>query len=591
MFCDIIVNGDKMILEVNNVSLSYGTKKLLDNINLVIEENDKIGLIGVNGCGKSSLLSLLAFVKEPEKGSINLIGKKKISYMSQEINLNEELTINDYLNEILPNEEIKLFEAKTMLTQLEIFDFDKKIKELSGGSKRKVALGLTLARPSDLLILDEPTNHLDSKSIEFLEKFLIKTTKAIFLVTHDRYFLERCVNKIVELDHGNIFTYVANYDNYLILKQEREEYNEATSRKLNAFIRREYEYIKRGPQARQSKDKRRLENFKELTSNKKEISNKLEMSSLDTRMGKKTIEFYDVCYEINNKKLINNLSFNLNLNSRIGIIGDNGCGKTTLLDIIYGFKKPTSGTIEIGTTINFGYFRQENVELPYDKRILDYINSIATTIKTKDGYMTSTSMLERFLFDDPSIYIGKLSGGEKRRLYLLSILMKNPNVLLLDEPTNDLDVTTLSVLEEYLSEFNGVVIIVSHDRYFLDKTVDTIFYINDGNVIFYNGNYSDFYNEFKNSKKNVIVNTNTKQKTNNQVKLTFNEKKEFDNILNVIDSVESKIKEINDFININYSNYELCKSKYTIKEELEKEYEKLLERWEYLNNKYEESLK
>ena len=325
-----------MILEANNLKYSYGNNNLIDNIDLVIDDHDKIGLIGLNGMGKSTLLKILSKEIEPEKGSINYIGKRKISFMHQEINLDEDLTINEYIDKFI-DEDIAIHEAKSILTKLEIFDFDKKVKDLSGGTKRKIVLGTTLAKPCDLLILDEPTNHLDSDIIEFLEKYLIKFNKAILMVTHDRYFLERVVNKIIELDHGKIYSYVANYSKYLELKNERAEYEEARNRKLQAFLRREYEWIKRGPQARATKDKRRIENYNELTSQTKEKEKTLVLESGNTRLGNKTIEFINVSKEYD-RLLFSNLSFNLNKNERIGIIGKNGSGKTTLLDTIRNSK-------------------------------------------------------------------------------------------------------------------------------------------------------------------------------------------------------------------------------------------------------------
>ena len=591
-----------MILEAKSLYCAYGDKVLLNNVDFIINENDKIGLIGVNGCGKSSLLQLLAGIKEIEKGAIQLIGKRKISYMSQEIFFDDDYKkISDYLE----SKNLNTIEVKTILTKLDILDFSKRISELSGGNKRKLALGIALATQCDLLILDEPTNHLDSDIIEWLEKYLIKFNKAVLLVTHDRYFLERVCNKIVEIDKGSLYEYDANYTKYLELKTAREQDMLAHERKINSFLRKEYEWIKRGALARTTKDKRRIDNYNNLVDrniikDKSLTKDNLTLDSISTRLGRKTIEFIDVSFKYDNL-LFSGLSFNLNKDERIGIVGKNGTGKTTFFDLVATIKKPTSGQIIIGETIKIGYFRQENIELDYNIRAIDYISNIASFIKTKKGQISATVMLERFLFDDPYVYISKLSGGEKRRLYLLGVLMTSPNVILFDEPTNDLDITTLSILEEYLDDFEGIVIISSHDRYFLDRVCERIFALEDQKFNFYNGNYSDYIKVKKernkllsNDKTNEnIINDyrNNNDKSKQKVKLTYKEQKEFDTILEDIDNLEKQIKEINDFVNINYHDYNLCKEYYKQKEELEKLLDEKMIRWEYLNDIYEKSIK
>ncbi len=575
-----------MLLSTRSITCQYGEKVLLDDISLNIENNDKIGLIGVNGSGKSTLLSILAKQKEPEKGVVEYIGKTKISYLSQTPKFNEEKTINELLNEELTLD-VALHEAKANLTKLEIFDFDKKICNLSGGTKRKIALGLALSKPCDLLILDEPTNHLDCDIIEWLEKKLIKYTKAILLVTHDRYFLERVVNKIIELEHGKIYEYNANYSTYLELKQERMAFIEAKERKVSAFLRKEYEWIKRGPQARATKDKKRIENYEKLANEKKIVDKKIELESSYTRLGNKTIEFVNVskAYE---KNIFSDVSFILPKDARIGIIGKNGAGKSTLMDLLSGETLPTTGEVIFGQTIKIGYFKQENTLLDESVRAIDYINDIATIIKTKKGTISSTQMLENFLFD-PYTYISKLSGGEKRRLLLLGVLMHAPNVLLFDEPTNDLDITTLNILEDYLSEFEGIVIIASHDRFLLDKIVDTIFVLEDNTFSKYNGNYSTYINEIKPNKKvekNDKINiTNNKQVKKESNKLSFKEKKEFETIEQEIDLLEKQMKTIDEEINKYYADYQKCKELMDRKKELSTLYEYKMERWEYLSNK------
>lgn len=577
-----------MLLTCKNLKCQYGEKILIDDITFNIRKTDKIGLIGVNGTGKSTLLGILAGVREPDSGDIEHIGNVRISYMPQNFNINEDLTTMEYISEVVKGSETALYEAKAILTKLEVFDFDKKINELSGGTKRKIVMSAALAKPCDLLILDEPTNHLDCDIIEWLEKYLSKFNKAIFLVTHDRYFLEKVVNKIVELDHGKIYEFEANYSKYLELKAMREEATLASERKINAFLRKEYEWIKRGPQARATKDKKRIEKYEELTSQKKTVEKKLVIDSSYSRLGNKTIEFIDVSMSYE-KMLFNNVNFNLDRNARIGLIGKNGKGKSTFLDVLCGEKKPTSGIVEIGQTIKFGYFKQENTELNPNERAIDYINNIASVVKTKKGTISSTQMLENFLFE-PYTYIGKLSGGEKRRLLLLGVLMSSPNVLLLDEPTNDLDITTLTILEDYINDFEGIVIIASHDRFLLDKTVEDIFLIEDGFRRF-NGNYSD-YLEVKELEAKSKINNQNKQNGNivskpKKVKLTYHEEKEFSTILDEIDALESKINSINDDINTYYSDYEKCKSLYAEKEELESQLEYKMSRWEYLSEKAE----
>ncbi|MBQ6817400.1 MAG: ABC-F family ATP-binding cassette domain-containing protein [Bacilli bacterium] len=576
-----------MILEAKSIYCAYGEKVLLNNIDFIVEDNDKIGLIGVNGCGKSSLLSLLALIKEPERGEIKLIGKRKISYMPQEIIIGDtSSSIEEYINSLGLN----FLDVKSILTQLDILDFTKKIKELSGGNRRKLALGIALSQECDLLILDEPTNHLDSDIIEWLEKYLIKFSKAIVLVTHDRYFLERVCNKIVELDKGNVYSYEANYSRYLELKTERAEMLKAHERKINSFLRKEYEWIKRGALARTTKDKRRIENYESLTSREKVKDKSLVIDSASSRLGRKTIEFDNVGFKYDDY-LFTNLSFNLNRDERIGVVGKNGTGKTTMFDLIASIKEPTEGSIVIGETIKIGYFRQENVELDYRLRAIDYISNIASYVKTKKGSISATQMLENFLFDDPYVYISKLSGGEKRRLYLLGVLMSSPNVLLFDEPTNDLDITTLSILEDYLDDFDGIVIVSSHDRYFLDRICERIMALEDKKFNFYNGNYSDYYKVRKVMTKVVKSDIKEPEKKVVKVKLTYKEQKEFETILEEIDNLETRLKEIEEFVNINYSNYNLCKDYYVEKEKLEKEIEDKMLRWEYLNDIYEKSLR
>lgn len=579
-----------MVLIGKNITKTYGEKLLLDNININIEDTDKIGLIGLNGSGKSSFMDILAMKNTPELGEVKIIGDKRVSYFPQEVCIDESLTVMEYIDSVVSKKdyELTVLEVKTVLTKLEITDFNQRISTMSGGNRRKLALGVALANPCDLLILDEPTNHLDSDIIEWLEKYLMKYNKALLLVTHDRYFLERVVNKIVELSHGKIYEYVANYSKYLELKTEREISLASKERKIAAFLRKEYEWIKRGPQARATKDKKRIENYHELMNRDKIKEKQLVMESSSSRLGNTTIEAYNISKRYD-KDLFKDFSINLAKDARIGIIGKNGAGKSTLLDILSGRLEPTSGNVVIGKTIKIGYFKQENIDLDYNKRVIEYIKDIASVVYTKTGYITATTMLENFLFDDPYIYISKLSGGEKRRLYLLSILMTSPNVLFLDEPTNDLDIETLNILEDYIEDFDGIVIIVSHDRYFLDKTVNTIYSLEDNYFKEYNGNYSD-YLKTKKITVNVIKEEQVRVKEK-KVKLTYKEEKEFATILEEIDEIENRIKDNQEQINKYYSDYEKYKKLSDENEELEVVLMEKMERWEYLNNIYEESLK
>ena len=582
-----------MILIANDITKTYGTKILLDHINLNIEDHDKIGLIGLNGTGKTTLMSIIAGMSYGETGEVKLIGDKRVSYCPQEVEIETNQTIDEYIIDIIKkNKEITELEIKTILTKLEIVDFSQKINVMSGGNKRKLALGIALASNADLLILDEPTNHLDSDIIEWLEKFLIKYNKALLLVTHDRYFLERVVNKIVELDRGKLYEYIANYSKYLELKNERLESLAKHEKKIETFLRKEYEWVKRGAQARSTKDKKRMENYNTLASREKTVTKNLVIESGSSRLGNTTIELENVSKSYD-KVLFKNFSLNLDKDARIGIVGKNGAGKSTLLEVIAGAKQIDSGSVKVGQTVKIGYFKQENIDLDYNKRVIEYIKDIASVVYTKTGYITATTMLENFLFEDPYIYISKLSGGEKRRLYLLSILMRSPNVLILDEPTNDLDIQTLSILEDYLESFNGAVIIVSHDRYFLDKTVDTIYSLENEVFNRYDGNYTDFLVS-KRKEESLIENTIKNEKIiekQKKVKLTYKEEKEFEVILDEIDSIEKEINSIDEEMSIHYANYEIYKELVSKKEELEVKLEEKMNRWEYLNNIYEESQK
>lgn len=587
-----------MLITCENITKSYTDKILLDNQTITVGANDKIGIIGVNGCGKSTLLKIMAKLEEPDTGDVSYERFKKITYLGQELNLDEE---NTPLEQVLlsftnKEKEEKEHEAKSMLLKLGVSDINKQIKYLSGGEKRKVSIASSLVKESDCLLIDEITNHLDSETINFLEKYLIKFNKAIVMVTHDRYFLERVTKKIVEIYRGKLYFYEGSYSRFLELKAQRMEYAIAAERKRQAFLRKEYEWIKRGALARTTKSKKRIENYYETLDKEFEFNDKtVEIKSISSRLGRKTIEINNISKYYDDKVIIKDFSFLLDNDARIGIIGKNGVGKTTLLKLMTGLENPSSGIVEIGETVKVGYFSQENENLPLNKRVYDFLKEIGEVIHTVDGPLSITQVLDKFLFFKESqySYISNLSGGEKRRLYLLSVLLRSPNVLILDEPTNDLDIDTLEVLEEYLDEFKGAVIIVSHDRYFLDKTVDNILYLKENGIIEkYNGNYTDFANKQKEEEKQIKEKEEKKiikQNNSKPIKMTYNERKEFETIMDVISQIEDEINELDTKINNSYMNYALVKDEMIKKEQLEKKLEEKLERWEYLSNLDEQS--
>ena len=588
-----------MLISLENISKSYTDKILLDNQTLTVSSNDKIGIIGVNGCGKSTLLKIMAKIEEPDSGEVTYERFKKITYLGQELNLDEGITALEQVLLSFSNKEKeeKEHEAKSMLLKLGISDINKQIKYLSGGEKRKVSIASSLVKESDCLLIDEITNHLDSETINFLEKYLIKFNKAVVMVTHDRYFLERITKKIVEIYRGKLYFYEGSYSRYLELKAQRMEYAIAAERKRQAFLRREYEWIKRGALARTTKSKKRIEGYYEALNKEFEFDDKkVEIKSISSRLGRKTIEVNNVSKYYNDKVIVKDFSYLLDNDARVGIIGRNGIGKTTLLKLMTGLIEPTTGSIEIGETVKVGYFSQENENLPLNKRVYDFLKEIGEVIHTVDGPLSITQILDKFLFFKESqySYISNLSGGEKRRLYLLSVLLTSPNILILDEPTNDLDIDTLEVLEEYLDEFKGAVIIVSHDRYFLDKTVDNILYLKDNGVIEkYNGNYTEFSNKQKEEEKIKEEKKVVKSSNNNlkPIKMTYNERKEFETIMDDISLIEEEIETLSNKINNSYMNYALVKDEMERKELLEKQLEEKILRWEYLSDLDEKAKK
>lgn len=602
-----------ILLNAANISKSYTENPLLTDLSFSIHEGDKIGFIGVNGTGKSTLLRIAAGLEEADEGTITMTKGIRIGFLPQMPVFDSENTIIQQVAEILNENkrEFSEYECKAMLMELGITNFDTPVKHLSGGEKKRVAMAAVLVVDMELLILDEPTNHLDSDTIEWLERYLKNFKGAIFMVTHDRYFLDRVSNRILELSDGKLYRHEGNYSAYLENKASREEMALATERKRKTLYKRELEWIRRGAQARTTKAKGRIERFEELAKNKLAVDDsKVQMSSLSSRLGKKVIELKNITKSYNSKLLINDFTYTVLRNDRIAIIGENGCGKSTLLRMIMGQETPDSGSVEIGETVKIGYFSQESEDMDLSMRIIDYVQSIAYNVETADGTITAAQMLERFLFPRHihSVRINKLSGGEKRRLYLLGILMMAPNVLLLDEPTNDLDIDTLTILEDYLDSFAGVVIVVSHDRYFVDRiAVRTFAYEENGYIGHYPGGYTDYMDIKKfevaehkqqektsgNSKNNSVEITANKgdrqtggnnSNTSKKVKFSYNEQREFNTIDQDIAELEQKIFETEEKISKETSNYTRLQELMAEKSTLEDLLSEKMDRWVYLND-------
>lgn len=585
-----------MLLSAENISKNYGMKQLLDGVSVYLNKGDRIGIIGINGTGKSTLLKILAGTVHPDSGNISSKPNLQISYLPQDPEMNGEFTVIEQVLADMPSEyrEIRDYEARSMLNKLGITDFSAKISTLSGGQRKRVALASALIHPADVLVLDEPTNHLDSEMVTWLENWLNKFSGGIVMITHDRYFLERVVTRITELSRGKLYTYEANFSKYLELKSQREEMAEASERKRQSVLRREYQWIMRAARARGTKSKDRIERYHALKEQSApEYDDTVKISALSSRLGKKTIELKNVSKSYGSRKVIDDFSYNVLRNDRIGIIGHNGAGKSTLLNMIAGRIKPDSGEVETGETVKTGYFTQTSSELDPDKKVFDFIHDISDSVKTSEGTFSASQMLERFLFypDLQQSMIGRLSGGEKRRLYLLSILMEAPNVLLLDEPTNDLDIETLRILEDYIEEFPGAVISVSHDRYYLDKTAESIFEVEDnGHVSCYTGNYSDYAEkaaEKKKAEKETVRTANSQSenaKKQHALKFSFKEQREYETIDADIENLENQIAECERKMALQTSDYVKLQELMDKKAKLEEELENKTERWIYLND-------
>ena len=585
------------ILNIEHISKIYGEKVIFDDVSLGIHSGDKIGVIGVNGTGKTTLLKIIAKINEPDKGQIICGNRIRVSYLPQNPEFPKKQSILEYVMDGKEHQDWKTeSEAKTILTKLGIYDFDEGCDHLSGGQKKRVALARTLVDPTEVLILDEPTNHLDNDMVLWLEEFLNSFRGVLIMVTHDRYFLDRVTNKIVEIDKGKLYEYDTNYSGFVELKVQREEMELATERKRQSLLRVEMEWMKQGIKARGTRQRARTERFEELKNAKgPSMQQNVEMDSISSRLGKTTIELEHISKGFGDKHLINDFSYIFLRDDRIGFIGPNGCGKSTLMKMIMGILKPDEGNITIGDTVKIGYFAQENEDMTGDIRVIDYIKNVAEYIQTTKGQASASQMLDRFLFPPELQYtpLDKLSGGEQRRLYLLKVLMEAPNVLILDEPTNDLDIQTLTILEDYLDTFAGIVITVSHDRYFLDRIVNRIFAFEEGGHLKqYEGGYTDYLEKVKpaakpeKSKPAKKENNGKKFQKEHQKKLkfTYKEQKEFETIDDDIAKLEEKLEQLDEEIMENATNSGKLAELTEQKESAQAELDEKMDRWVYLND-------
>ena len=578
-----------MLLSAEHISINFGSRQLLEDVNFYLNEGDKVGIIGINGTGKSTLLKVLAGITEPDGGTISRNPNVQVSFLPQNPVMDDGATVLEqvFLHFSPEFRALNEYEAKSMLNRLGLSDFDQKVGTLSGGQRKRVALAAALLHPADVLVLDEPTNHLDSEMVAWLEDWLRRFKGGLVMVTHDRYFLERVVNHITELSRGKLYHYEANYSKYLELKEQRAEMAEASERKRQSILRVEREWIMRGCRARTTKSKERIQRYEALLGqDAPETDDTVQLAAASSRLGKKIIELKDVTKGFGGRTLVDHFSYNLLRSDRIGIVGRNGAGKSTLLHLIAGELAPDSGSVEIGATVKIGHFSQEGRELDLDRRVYDFIHDIADEVKTDEGTFTANQMMERFLFpgDLQSVPIGRLSGGERRRLYLLSVLMSAPNVLLLDEPTNDLDVTTLSILEDYLQGFPGPILVVSHDRFLLDKLAESIFEVRDGQVLRCTGNWSDWQAKRREEaaparqEKPKAVERPRERK----LKFSYKEQMEFENIDSELAELERQVAECADAQGRCGSDYVKLQELQERQAELEKKLEEKTERWIYL---------
>lgn len=600
------------VLSLDDVSLAFGQRKIFDHCSFFLQEGERVGIIGINGTGKSTLLKLIAGLEEPDEGNRTLANNHLVRFLPQSPSFPPKETVLEAVmkeNRREDNASTLEGDAKSMLTKLGVTDFSQPCGELSGGQRKRLALVSVLLSPAEILVLDEPTNHLDGEMSDWLEKTLRNYRGTLCMVTHDRYFLDSVCTRIVEVDKGSLYSYEANYTGYLELKMQREDMERASARKRASILRTELAWVQRGARARTTKQKARLERFEELKNAKGPVEDgRVEISSLSSRLGRTTVELCNVSKSYGDQVLIKDFSYNFLRDDRVGFIGPNGCGKSTLMKIILGLEKQDAGTVEIGQTVKISYYAQEtdtSVMNP-NQRVIDYIRDEAEFVETPEGKISAARMLEKFLFEGEDQYglLGKLSGGERRRLHLCKVLMSAPNVLILDEPTNDLDVTTLQILEDYLDSFPGIVITVSHDRYFLDRIVRRIFAFEKGGVLKqYEGGYTDYAirrdeiladaakhsedasapsrtDADKNAEGSSGANWRSDRKR--KLKFSYQEQKDYETIESEIEAIEEKIakldqdylKHSSDFIKLG----QIAKEK----EEAEALLEQKMDRWAYL---------
>lgn len=597
------------LLSIEHLTKSYTERMLFEDASFFLQEGEKVGIVGINGTGKSTLLKIMAGAEEPDEGQITRANHVVVAYLPQHPVFEPEMTAldcvlagHDRAAEGETEDRMELVtRAKTMLTKLGITNFDQKAGELSGGQRKRLALVSILLKEADILLLDEPTNHLDHEMADWLEEQLRSRREALVMVTHDRYFLDSVCNRIAEVDKGKIYSYQASYAGFLELKAEREEMELAGERKRQSILRTELAWVQRGARARSTKQKARLERYEELKNRKAPVTDgKVEMGSISTRLGRTTLEITNLWKAYGDRTLIRDYTYFFLKNDRVGFIGPNGCGKTTLMKLLTGREQPDSGKIVVGQTVKIGYYAQEVTQMDPKQRVIDYIRDVAEFVQTTEGSISAAKMLERFLFEGSAQYseIGRLSGGEKRRLNLLRVLMEAPNVLILDEPTNDLDITTLTVLEDYLDHFEGIVIVVSHDRYFLDRCVQRIFAFEEGGMLRqYEGGYSDYAlrKSMEAEEKAAAAGSTGKtaaaapkdswKKAPKKVKFTYMEQKEYDTMEEELAALEEKIAGLEeqileasrDFVKLNQLSAE--------KEEAEAALEEKLNRWMFLEDK------
>lgn len=598
------------ILNIEHIHKIFGDKVIFDDISCGIDQGEKIGIIGVNGTGKTTLLRVIVGEEEPDEGQVITQNGIRISWLPQTPEFPQHMTILDYVAEGKWQKDWSTeSEARRMLNTLGITDQNSNMDNLSGGEKKRVALARMLLNPADILILDEPTNHLDGEMVTWLEDFLRNFRGTVIMVTHDRYFLDRVANRILEISHGKLYSYAGDYSRFLELKAQREEMELASDRKRRSVLRMELEWAARGCRARSTKQRARLDRLEALKAGKTPVKDQnVEMDSVETRMGKKTVEFHHVSKSIEGRLLINDFDYIVLRDQRLGIIGPNGCGKSTLLKMVEGLVAPDSGEIQIGETIRIGYLAQNVPDMDGRQRVIDYIREVAEYVPTKEGRITASQMLERFLFDPAMQYtpVEKLSGGEKRRLYLLKVLMEAPNVLLLDEPGNDLDIPTMTILEDYLDSFSGIVITVCHDRYFLDNVVNRIMaFEGDGQLVQYEGGYTD-YLEAK-SRKGQTLETRSdmagssqdempepekkkssadtwKQNRKQKLKFTYKEQKEFETIDDDIAALEERLEQIDKEMAVNATNAGKLRELSEEQQETQQKLDEKMDRWVYLND-------